>query len=115
MDKEAVFSKLEEIGAARVVVGYSGGHDSGGADFIRITLGDGSTKDIYEWTPEDSDQTDEEKQLAEMLAAPVYEQYGSFCGEFSVDGEIIYDLADRTVVMSGNESVESWETVHQEF
>lgn len=115
MDKEAVFSKLEEIGAAKVVVCFSGGHDSGGADFVRITLGDGSSKDIYEWTREEGEQTEAETELAKILSEPVYEQYGSFCGEFSVQGEIIYDLADRTVVMEGSESVESYEGFHREL
>jgi hypothetical protein len=104
--KEEVFYLLEEIGAVKAEVVFSGGHDDGGPDDVRILLGDGTSKHIREWGEE---YTEEERDLAHLLAAPVYENFGGFAFEGYVSGTVVYDLKERTAVMRGEEEIQTWE------
>jgi hypothetical protein len=103
MSREEIFTALEEMGAVKAMVYFSGGHDEGGADRIEIVLGDGERKEIYEYKFDGKEQTEEEIRLAVSLAAPVYKEYGSFAGEFSVSGDIEWNVPDRKAYMSGEE------------
>lgn len=103
MTREEAFTALEEMGAVKAMVYFSGGHDEGGADRIDIVLGDGERKEMYEYSWGDHKQTDEELRLAATLAEPVYDCYGGFAGEFSVSGTIEWSIPDRKVYMSGEE------------
>ncbi len=63
------------------------------------------------------DLTEEQKtdmELAQALATPVYDQYYSFAGEFSVSGEVTWYVTGPDagrVVMDGEESVEKYESI----
>lgn len=103
MEREEVFTALEEMGAVKAVVHFSGGHDEGGSDAIFIRLGDGENKELHEYNWGDRKQTDEELALAVALAAPIYGEFGSFAGEFSVSGVVEWVVTTRKVVMSGEE------------
>lgn len=111
MTREEAFLALEEMGAIKAHVHFSGGNDEGGSDYIQIYLGDGERKDIHEYVWGDNKQTDEETQLAVALAEPVYESYGSFAGDFSVSGLIEWDVVKREVKMSGEE--QEWVPVEE--
>ena len=91
------------MGAVKADVRFSGGHDEGGADYIEIQLGDGEVKTLYEYNWGEKKQTDEETELAVALAAPIYSEYGSFAGEFSVCGNVNWIVITRKVVMDGEE------------
>lgn len=103
---------LAELGAVKADVEYSGGHDEGGVDGIAITLGDGSRLDTCDW-PRDEEKNPHWR-LAELLALPVYEKYYSFAGEFSVHGNVVWDVAEKKVMLDGSETVEEWNTVSEE-
>jgi len=103
MTRDQIFDKLEEMGAVKADVRFSGGHDEGGADYIEIQLGDGEVKTLYEYNWGDNKQTDEELALAEALVAPIYSEFGSFAGEFSVCGNVNWIVITRKVVMDGEE------------
>lgn len=38
------------------------------------------------------------------METPVYEEFGTFAGDFSVGGRVTWDAEERTVTMSGEES-----------
>ena len=57
--------------------------------------------------------TDEEvraTQLREVLEAPIYDRFGSFAGEFSVYGDLTWDVATGTHEMHGQESYSQWDS-----
>lgn len=119
MENAEVFKKLRELGAAKAVVEFSGGNDEGGAEDIvlydvageRIGGVDGDPPGIR-WDPEQkrfvevpiTPERRIETELAEALESPVYEEFGTFAGDFSVGGQVTWDARERTVTMSGEES-----------
>lgn len=48
--------------------------------------------------------------MQEVLEAPIYERFGSFAGEFYVDGTVLWNVTDGTYKMFGQESVQSYES-----
>lgn len=104
MTRDEAFDALEEMGAVKANVRFSGGHDEGGADYIEIQLGDGEIKTLNEYVWQDGPkQTDEETALAVALAAPVYGEFGGFAGDFSVCGDVLWTVTSREIFMSGEE------------
>lgn len=68
--------------------------------------------------PRERELTVEEKnemRLAQSLAAPVYDSYYGFAGDFHVSGRVEWMVGARRVVMDGQESVESYEDFEKEF
>ena len=119
MENAEVFERLRKMGVVRAVVEFSGGNDEGGAE--DIVLYDAAGKRIGEvdgappgsrWDPEQkwfvevptTAKRRAEADLAEALEAPVYEEFGTFAGDFSVGGRVTWDAQKRTVTMSGEES-----------
>lgn len=51
-------------------------------------------------------------QLENAISQPVFDKYGSFAGEFSVNGEVIWALEERRCYMEGDES--SYEGFYEE-
>lgn len=109
--RQAGWDALAELGAVKAEVEFSGGHDEGGVDGIRVTLGDGSTMNMEDWPRTD---TNPHWRVAELLALPVYSKYHTFAGEFSVHGEVTWDVAEKTVKMNGSETVEEWHSIDGE-
>jgi hypothetical protein len=134
------FSRLRERDITKAVVAFSGGNDEGGADSVTGHKADGSRVSLMNvafqnwsgaqmdgwvvragteddrWavrpaTPEEIDDAE----LADLLEQPVYEEYHTFAGEFEVQGEVIWDVAAATVVMTREESYTSWDTSDKEF
>ena len=110
--RQAGWDALAELGAVRADVEFSGGHDEGGVDGIKIVLGDGSTMHMEDWPR--NDETNPHWRVAELLALPVYGKYYTFAGEFSVHGIVTWDVAEKTVKMDGSETVEEWHSINEE-
>ena len=106
-NKGATFNLMTAMGIKRAVVSFSGGNDEGGVDEITAYNADGGEIGFG--------STDRWGQLEELLGRPVYDQYSSFAGEFYVDGEVTWDLSDRTVKMKGNERVDAYEGFDREL
>ena len=137
MTRPALFAELRKRNIKSVAVHFSGGNDEGGADqFIAVQVDgtevqlddpgvheDWNTKQpvVHQWaaagsasrpaTPEEIVQ----QGLVDALEAPVYAEYGSFGGEFSVSGTVTWDVAAGKVKMAKSESVESYEDSEYEL
>lgn len=46
----------------------------------------------------------------DTLEAPIYDKFGSFAGEFYVDGVLVWDVVAGTYKLSGEETVQSYES-----
>ncbi len=85
-------------------------------DEEEIDLSGGGTRTVRR--PRERELTQEEKdemKLAQALSAPVYDQYSSFAGEFSVSGDVVWEAEGRNVSMDGQESVESYQDIGKEL
>jgi hypothetical protein len=94
---------MEEAGAVKAEIFFTGGNDEGGAEQITLTLGDGSQREVEPYS-HGRDENSLDGRLAELLTIPVYDEYGGFAGEFQVEGTLLWDYAEKTVVMDGDES-----------
>jgi hypothetical protein len=108
--REQVFEQLIARGATRAIVEFSGGNDEGGPDRVRLLGAQGELPELTicasfkDPTPEET----ADEALTEGLSQPIYDQYGTFAGDFEVTGELIWDLDNRTVEMVKDER-EHWE------
>ena len=93
--KNKVFALLKARGATKAVLSYNGGNDEGGVD--EIVLSGPEIDDIDLPTVWNASGADRE--LAELLEAPVDYKYGSWAGEFSAYGTLTWDATAGTVVM----------------
>jgi hypothetical protein len=141
LDQRNAMNALRSLGVATVLIHFSGGNDSGGADSTEALDASGNPVAIPEsnayqqtefndrtrtWEPtgwkvreskptggwEDRPATAEEirwANLARVLEAPIYERWGSFAGEFDVDGTLTWDVAAGTHKLKGSESVSTWQ------
>jgi hypothetical protein len=84
----------------RVKVYFSGGNDEGGADMITLIYDDAGavTTDIDAALHSKEDPAHE---ISNALAEPVYDEYGSFAGDFNINGVIIWDVNARTILLDG--------------
>jgi hypothetical protein len=57
--------------------------------------------DVEQWTSRD--------ELTFALEAPVWDRYGTFAGQPAIRGDVIWTLADRTVVIVGRRGDASFE------
>lgn len=104
--KEETFNLMRACGITKAVVEFSGGNDEGGPDGIEVWReGANEPSDLPVYYARREQEGSREEQLADLLVRPVYSEYGSFAGEFYVDGQVIWDLEARTVKMTGSEEV----------
>jgi hypothetical protein len=89
--KEKVFAWMKENGIERICLGFSGGNDEGGVDAAFLITEDGEDVDI------DVDK------LSDFLTSPIFSRYGSFAGDFYVDGTLTW-LASGKIIFDGRES-----------
>lgn len=64
------------------------------------------------WSTETRPATDEEVKLAKVLTVlehPIYDRWGSFAGEFYVNGTLTWDVTGGTYKVTGQETVEHYE------
>lgn len=129
-------STLRTLNVQTVKIHFSGGNDSGGADSIVALDANGNTVEIPDsrahrgtmhdpktnrwvqgpWEVYESGgkrpATPEEikwAQVSTALEAPIYDRWGSFAGEFDVDGELTWDVSAGTHKLTGQESVTTWQ------
>ena len=144
MTKEEVFRALKTMGIDKAVVEFSGGYDEGGADSIKLYKGEKVAQELQEyiWGYEEDEngqpvyedyqawdgntykkpkprpltkEEEAEMRLAQSLAAPVYDKYCSFAGEFSVSGNVTWDVTTNHIVMDGDESMDWDESQYVPF
>ncbi|MEO6159053.1 MAG: DUF6878 family protein [Ilumatobacteraceae bacterium] len=136
MDKNTLFRTLSAKGITKVVIHFSGGNDEGGADSALATMTDGSEQSLpdqysvhqdwqtKQWVTYDEKTraqrpaTAEEQAaavLSQALEQPIYDRWGSFAGEFSVDGTLTWDVLAQSVKLDGQESVEHYESFEDEL
>jgi hypothetical protein len=128
MTKQEAMGKLRERGATRAVVEFSGGNDQGGADRICLYNGEEEICEIQEHYPHyhfDQEKKEwikvplpedeyAEAELCEALTRPVYQTYGTFAGDFDVDGKVVWDVESDEVWMKGEESTTVYEPFERE-
>ena len=94
--KNRVFAMLKARGAIKAVLSYNGGNDEGGVDQITLWLETaGETIDL----PTAWQATGDDEELATLLEGPVDAKYGTWAGDFSAYGQLIWDALAGTVVM----------------
>lgn len=142
MTRDEVFEELESLGVHKAIIHFSGGHDEGGTDRIELHrygkdpleyrehiwgyVEDENGETVYElvesvhgtWKrPKTRPLTAEEEaemKLSQSLAAPIYDKYYSFAGEFSVHGVVVWETETRKVIMNHDEYVEVGEHYEEE-
>ena len=131
-DKTKAFEMLAAKGMVKAVVSFSGGNDEGGVDQIVMyaTLdpdAEGVELPCFEpggytyngetgkWDVPVNPTVTPDQKLAEILETPVDETYGSFAGDFQVDGIVTWNVAEQSVTMVFDESVESYQSHTESF
>jgi hypothetical protein len=114
MTAEAVYDALSALNVSEARVTFSGGNDEGGADALSLIKADDPTVtyDVNLWGGDDEKV---DKDLVQRLCEPIYDQYGSFAGEFSVYGTLIWNVTTRKCYIDGQESVETYNDFHTEI
>jgi hypothetical protein len=131
---DEVFEQLEREGADRAVVVFGGGNDEGGTESSRLYSEGGVERELQEYVwgyetdekgetvygedegsggrtfgrPETRPLTAEEEAemvFAQALPAPVYDECGSFAGDFYVHGTVVWDVKERRVCVEGSQYV----------
>jgi len=108
MSRTAVFTALRLRGADRAVVAFSGGGDEGGADSITLYAGEQELSQLSLYTHFGEAPVNPDVELADALSDPVNKEYGSFDGDFDVEGEVIWETEGETVMLVKDER-ESYE------
>jgi len=104
MSRPEVFAGLASRGADRAVVQFSGGNDEGGPDSIALYKGEEEICALSTWpSREEVEDAPADARLVDALSEPVFQEYGTFAGDFDVTGEVIWDVAERTVRMVKDE------------
>lgn len=98
-DENHVWLDLLTNGFKRVDVHFSGGNDEGGSDNIFLIAADDTATDIQNAL---YDNKNPNHKIAEALAEPVYSEYGSFAGEYYVNGTLTWDVASRKISIEGS-------------
>lgn len=126
LDKSLVFDLLRKRGVAKAWLQFSGGHDQGAVEEIRLFANaeadpendDGEVLEQYlgyrrvedetqpsgyryETVPKDELKDDE--RLADMLCMPVDIQFGSWADQPSTWGTLVWNVSDASVVMEYEE------------
>lgn len=109
--KNEVARAMKARNAVSVEVHFSGGNDEGGVDTIYFVNAEGDREMFkvdwpkYVWESRSykfqDDQHEQDWRLREVLARPVMDEWGTFAGDFSVDGTVIFNQ-DGTATMSQN-------------
>jgi hypothetical protein len=104
MTRPEVFAELGSRGANRAVVMFSGGNDEGGPDSITLYRADEEMRTLSTWPcEEDTASAEVDGPLADALSDPVFQEYGTFAGDFDVTGEVIWEVESETVQMIRDE------------
>lgn len=131
-DKTKVWAAMRAKGVSKIVAYFSGGNDEGGVNSYEMYDMHGKqfetpeearkspdyARDIYPFTRAEffghEDYWPKEGSLAHMIERPVDMEYGSFAGDFSVSGEVVWDLKTQKVTMDGEQTA-GYESFHRDF
>lgn len=98
LTRDQVFDQLAALGLASVRMGFYGGHDEGNVEDVKCLDADGHDVDV---------EIDEPSDLYDALCQPIYDRYGGFDGDPEIWGELVWTVADRSLVIEGSEK--NWE------
>ena len=116
MDTQEAMRVLKGRGVYEVVIPFEGGNDEGFThdaelyDAAKQKIGAikefwrGYTYDPRTRTSSRIDPSSEDEALYETLVQPINERYGSFAGEFHVQGDLVWDVARGTSEFRGTYS-----------
>ena len=133
---DAVKDDLIKLGGHKLKAYFSGGHDEGGFDDVELLDENDKvipipefSKKVFLWKiiqhTENEIEYFIEKQETERLKFPeqldqifdnarCLEEWGSFAGEFNVNGHFLMDIKSGKWDMQGTESYESYEDISKE-
>lgn len=107
MQAEEILLLLERFGICRAVIPFCGGHDEGHLGSLQLyTSLDASV-------PEVKLSEQDVPEAYRQLAWPILSSYQTFAGDFSVEGELSWDVARRSAMLSVTET--SYEYQYREF
>ncbi len=105
--RKAVLEILKSFSVRMVTVPFEGGNDEGFIEASQLEMESGDKREVKEaykpWNfqlrrsewpngEEPSELVQRESRLAELLSYPINASYGSFAGEFSVDGNFVWNV-----------------------
>jgi hypothetical protein len=125
IDKRRTFEMLRKKGAVQAIANFEGGHDEGGVTSITLVYppptegAEPLEKDLkvwycggYQYTGSGykrlSEPKNEDEELSELIQGPVDERYGSWAGEFSAWGKLIWDVEEEKVTMDVSEETPNY-------
>jgi hypothetical protein len=107
MNNTQVFAEITKRGAVVARVGFSGGDDDGGCDYIHLENAEGEKlSEIHVDVSIENDTEDGKFALA--LYGPANDQFGSYAGEFHVHGDVVWDTRTRKAHVEGQQSHDVW-------
>jgi hypothetical protein len=104
--KNRVFALLKARNATKAVLRYNGGNDEGGVDEITLFVPNVNGEIDEVDFPCAWNAPGEDRELSELLEAPVDAKYGTWAGDFSAYGTLTWDVEAGTVVMDDYEQSE---------
>lgn len=96
----SVWADMQEAGVVTAVGHFSGGHDEGGVDEVTLTLEDGGVRVVGWGNGEGAD-----KRIFDVIEGVVHGEYGSFAGDFYVNGTVTLDLASKKATVDKSEEI----------
>jgi hypothetical protein len=102
--KVQALQMLKTLNCTKVVIQYYGGNDEGHIQSITFHKEDGTEERV------DEEYNDE---FHQVLCSPIYDKYGSFAGEFNVDGTLTWDVKAGTITDEGDETTPKTEPYSQ--
>lgn len=89
-----LLASLRALDIVKVVLPFSGGHDEGHYSTAYLTYRNGKTRELVEnWKTSEETETEDDR-LFQMLAKPIEDEWGGFAGDFSVSGNLTYEVQD---------------------
>ena len=92
VNQNQLFDFFDQKGILSMTMVFSGGNDSGGIDDFII-----ETKDYSIISTNGINNSN----IYTVLCKPIDEGFGTFCGEYRVDGRVFWDVENRKVHMYG--------------
>ena len=105
--RKAILEILKSLSIRVATVPFEGGNDEGFIEASQLEMESGEKREVkvaykewnhklrcHEWPngEEPSELVRRESRLAELLSYPINSHYGSFAGEFSVDGNFVWNV-----------------------
>ena len=102
-----MFRFLESKGVDQVDVIFSGGNDSGSVEKFVVHVY-GEEKEM-----EENEINKIHPDLSDLLSSVVYNDYGSFAGDYDVSGKYVFSVKDKTVKKECSESYTEYKEIDE--